>query len=393
VRKGLLTLAVLAGALALLVAPAAFAKPKGSTVNLMVIGPTNAPGFSLPSMPVGAQIAVNQLNQADGIDGHHVKLLVCDDQNSPNTATACAREAIQDKVVAVVGGLSIFDSKIDPYLSQAHIPWVGSFTPDDYTSPDQFVFGDAGLIGYLTLGQELTQNGCKKVAIILSAQSVPAYTGMITAGVNAGGGTVVGSYTAAATNPNWSSMVAAARAAGAKCIAAGTGPTETGGLVQAIDAGSPLKLALLSGGLPPTLIKQLGSAANGILSESSFYGPNSKRAKLPWLTKQVAKLSPSTPIDVWIESGYASVNVVAQAAEGLKSVTSAAVFKALPKVSNFSSGVGPSVTLTKSVGVKGFPRIFNTNEYVLEVEHGGYVTKGVKPISVLGALKLYASRQ
>ena len=62
-----------------------------------------------------------------------LKLLTCNDENNPNTATACAREAIQEKVAAIVGGLSGSDLKVIPYLKQANIPWVGESTADDYT--------------------------------------------------------------------------------------------------------------------------------------------------------------------------------------------------------------------------------------------------------------------
>ena len=76
----------------------------------MTMGPVSSPEFSLPSIPAGAQIAVNDLNSAGGIDGHKVVLIVCNDQNNPNTAAQCAREAIKDKVTALVGGLENYDA-------------------------------------------------------------------------------------------------------------------------------------------------------------------------------------------------------------------------------------------------------------------------------------------
>ena len=53
-------------------------------------------------------------------------LIVCNDQNNPNTAAQCAREAIKDKVAALVGGLEDYDRLIEPLLVQTGIPWVGT---------------------------------------------------------------------------------------------------------------------------------------------------------------------------------------------------------------------------------------------------------------------------
>ena len=49
----------------------------------MTMGPVSSPQFSLPSIPVGAQIAVNEVNAAGGINGHKVQLIACNDENNP----------------------------------------------------------------------------------------------------------------------------------------------------------------------------------------------------------------------------------------------------------------------------------------------------------------------
>ena len=111
----------------------------GTPIKFMTMGPINSPQFSLPSIPVGAQIAVNEVNSAGGINGRKVKLIACNDQNNPNGAAQCAREAIKGKVTALVGGLEDYDLQIEPLLNQAGIPWVGLTTADDYTTPNLFL--------------------------------------------------------------------------------------------------------------------------------------------------------------------------------------------------------------------------------------------------------------
>lgn len=364
-----------------------------SVIKLMTIGPVDSPLFSLPSIPVGAQVAINQINAAGGLNGHRLQLLTCNDENNPNTATACAREAIQEKVAAVVGGLSGSDLKVIPYLKQANIPWVGESTADDYTSPNEFLIGNDGTSGYVAIGTAAAQIGCKKVAIVLSAESLPVFATEIKAGVTAAGhSTVVGTYTPAVSGADWSSIVAAARAAGAQCIAAGTSPVETPGLIAAINSGPKLKLVLLSGGLPSTLLKQLGSAATGVYAVSGYLPFTSTQGVVQWLKVKASQLDPKVPLDAFTESGYASVEVVADAATGLKQVTGATLLRALPKVSDFDTKLGPVVTLTKTNPIPGFSRLFNSNYYLGVVRNDKIYAVGSKPLSTTAALKALAGK-
>lgn len=366
-------------------------KPKGTPVELMTIGPTNAPEFSLPSIPVGVQAEVNNINKAGGLDGHPVKLIVCNDLNSPDTAIACARQAITDKVVAVVGGLSGSDLQLDPYLKQAGIPWIGESTPDDFTDSNMWVIGNDGLTGYVAIGTALAHLGCTKVGIVLSAEGAPSFGALIAAGVAASGNAkVVGTYQASATDPNWASYVSAARAGGADCIGAGTGPPETPGLIAAMNAsaGPKMKLVLLEGGLPSTLITQLGAAASGVYAVAGFLPFTSHTGAIQTLKKEATAIAPSIPLDTFTETGYAATEVVAHAAKGLKTLTAATLTKALSKVKKFNTGLGPVVTLTKpgSVSVK-YPRLFNPYEYIWVVKNGNTVLAQPKPINLTAALK------
>jgi ABC-type branched-subunit amino acid transport system substrate-binding protein len=363
--------------------------PHGSTVNLMAIGPINAPEFSLPSIPVGAQVAINQINKAGGLNGHRLKLITCNDENNPNTATACAREAIADKVVAVVGGLSIFDTKIIPYLTQAGIPWIGESTPDSFTAKNLFWIGDDGLSGYLAIGQALASQGCKKVAIVISAEGTPISGQQMADGAKAGGAQVVNVTQAPATSPNWTSIVAADRAAGADCIGGGTGPSETPGLLAAINSGTKFKhVVLLEGGLPDAEAAQLGSSINGVEVVSAYYPQTVPAVKR--LAQAAKKLAPSVTFDAFTEHGYVSVITAARAArkEGSKTVTAKTVTAGLNKLSGYNTGFGPIVNFTNPPITKTFPRVVNPYYFIWYASDGKMLLKSKTPINVTKALKL-----
>ena len=360
----------------------------------MTMGTISSPAFSLPSIPVGAQIAVNDLNSAGGINGHKVVLIACNDQNNPNTAAQCAREAIQDKVTALVGGLENYDLQIEPLLNQAGIPWVGLTTADDYTTPNLFLFGGQGVDGFAVAGMTLGQHGCKKIAIIVTAaagtQKVNAAD--IAAGVHAAGATVAGTFTIPATAVDLSSTVAAARASGADCIASGVSPSQSGPLITALGTGPKLKLAVVSGGLPNVLLQQLGKPADGVLASAGFLPATSTEGVVPQLVAKMKAEYPKVPFDQFAETGYAAVNLVAHAAKGLGDVSASSLMSALTKVNGYDTGVGQVADFTTPSTIPGYPRLFSPKDFVWVAQNGNYALAQPQPIDATPALKLLAAK-
>ena len=367
-------------------------KASGEPIKLMTMGPTNAPGFSLPSIPVGAQVAIDEINAAGGLNGHPLKLITCNDENNPNTATQCARTAIKEKVAALVGGLSVFDLKAIPALQRAGIPWIGLTTPDATTQSNLFLLGGEGPPGFAAIGMALAQTGCKKVAVLVSAQAAPDNARQIQSGVKAGGATVVKTLTAPKNSADFAPVVAGARAAGAQCIGAGTGPGETGPLIKAINAGKKLPLALASGGLPDVVLTQLGKAADGVLAVAGYLPFGSQEGMVQQLEDKIHAKYPKVPLDQFAQSGYASVKVVQEAAKGLKDVTPQTLTQALPKVTNFDTGLGPVANFSKPLPVPGFERVFNPKVFVYKATNGNYELAQPDPIDTTPALKILSGQ-
>jgi branched-chain amino acid transport system substrate-binding protein len=360
----------------------------------MTMGPVSAPAFSIPSIPAGAQIAVNEINSAGGLNGHKVQLIVCNDQNNPNTAAQCAREAIKDKVAALVGGLEDYDHLIEPLLVQAGIPWVGLITPDDYTSSNLFLFGGEGVDAFSAIGMSLAQEGCKHIAVVVTAasgtQNVNAE--QIQAGVHAGNSKVATTLTVPATAVDFAPTVAAARAAGADCIGSGASPAQTGPLMAAVNAGSPkLKVATAEGGAPPPLIAALGKAGNGLLATSGLLPPNSPEPTVQKLDQAMKASYPKIPLDTFAQIGYAAVQVVAAASKGLGDVTASSLMTAIPKLTNYDTGMGPVVNFS-SAPVAAYPRLFTVKDYVYLAKDGVYGLAQPTPIDTSPALQLLGGK-
>jgi branched-chain amino acid transport system substrate-binding protein len=112
-----------------------------SMISLTACGTSNAPsgaaggaagneilvGLQLPltgneakmgqDMKQAAELAVDEINAAGGINGKKIELVAQDDASDPQTATAAANKLVSQQVVAVVGG----------YSSGATIPATGVY--------------------------------------------------------------------------------------------------------------------------------------------------------------------------------------------------------------------------------------------------------------------------
>src|SRR5258708_9102315 len=102
-------------------------KVKGKPIKVMTIG-TAGPeeGGSTPAM---AQVAIAYqgfINHHGGINGRPLSVTFCDDHDNPSGAEQCARQAVSNRDVAVVGWGSISGgSKILSVLSRANNPRIG----------------------------------------------------------------------------------------------------------------------------------------------------------------------------------------------------------------------------------------------------------------------------
>jgi ABC-type branched-subunit amino acid transport system substrate-binding protein len=350
-------------------------EPGGEPIKLMVAGPTEAPEFSLPSLPIGAEVAAEEINEEGGINGRPVEITVCNDENNPNVAAGCARQAVSEDFVALVGGLSVFDLKMIPSLEQAGIPWIGLTTPDAFSQKNLYLLNTDGASPFTGAGTALVEKGCKKVAIITSGTAAAEInTAQIEAGAVSAGGTVVSTAQAPSNGGDWAPTVAAARSAGAECVAAGTGPAETGPLLSALAAGSPLPFAIAEGGLPEVVLKEVGAAADPVLGIGQFLPASSKEGIVQELGKKVAAKNPKIPYDGFAKSGYASVEVVKEAAKNVSGeLTAETLTEALPTITDYNTGLGPVADFSKPSSVPGFERVFNVELFVNEVKNGEYV--------------------
>ena len=121
-------------------------KPSEETIEIAIAAPLSNVGQTTSiggqSMVKGAQLYLDQINQAGGIKGKKLKLEVYDDQNNPQMAAKVAHKIVDSNAVAVIGHYSSKTSLVAGKIYQAYgLPAVtGSATADDVTQWNNWYF-------------------------------------------------------------------------------------------------------------------------------------------------------------------------------------------------------------------------------------------------------------
>ncbi|WP_406861544.1 ABC transporter substrate-binding protein [Streptomyces sp. HUAS MG47] len=96
-------------------------------ITVMTWAPDNTRATNMPGMPAMAQAWGRWINAGGGIDGHEVRVLSCNEENSSSGASACARRAVREGVDAVVGSYSQHGRSFMAPLEAAGIPYIGGY--------------------------------------------------------------------------------------------------------------------------------------------------------------------------------------------------------------------------------------------------------------------------
>jgi ABC-type branched-subunit amino acid transport system substrate-binding protein len=107
------------------------------TITVMTWAPEDTNATNKPGMPAFALAYARWVNERGGLGGHQLKVLTCNDHNDGVSAARCARRAVKEDAVAVVGSYSQHADSFFPVLEGAGIPYIGGYgiTTEEFTSP------------------------------------------------------------------------------------------------------------------------------------------------------------------------------------------------------------------------------------------------------------------
>ncbi|MEU3147777.1 MULTISPECIES: ABC transporter substrate-binding protein [unclassified Streptomyces] len=106
-------------------------------ITVMTWAPEKTSATNKPGMPAFARAYASWVNAGGGINGRELAVITCNEHNDSVSASRCARTAVKEKAVAVVGSYSQHADAFLPTLEGAGIPYIGGYgiTTDEFTSP------------------------------------------------------------------------------------------------------------------------------------------------------------------------------------------------------------------------------------------------------------------
>ncbi len=149
--------------------------PTGEPIKLMTVTTLNAAGPTYQNIANTAEAYEQYINARGGIAGRPIEVTVCDEQFDPAVATTCARQAVEENMVSIVGSFTYFAESIVPVISESSITWFGAccpITPSELTSPYSFNIGNQPMYAVGAV-KRAVDDGCESInAVIIDGAQI-----------------------------------------------------------------------------------------------------------------------------------------------------------------------------------------------------------------------------
>ncbi|MEU6809089.1 ABC transporter substrate-binding protein [Streptomyces sp. NPDC046831] len=158
-------------------------------VTVMTWAPEDTRVTNKPGMPAMARAYARWVNSHGGVGGRELRVLTCNERNDSVSAAKCARRAVKENVVAVVGSYSQYSDSFFPPLEGAGIPYVGGYgvTTAEFTRALSYPVNGGQPVLLAGLGRQLAPD-CGPVALVrpdtITGDELP---GLLDAGLASGG--------------------------------------------------------------------------------------------------------------------------------------------------------------------------------------------------------------
>lgn len=227
----------------------------------------------------GAEIAVSQLNQSGGINGHKVDLIIKDDKTDP-TQSVIDFQALQGQGVVAVLGSSVSDSAraVAPKAEQGQMPYISLSPVDQTVNPvEPYVFlVPAVTTTYATrIMQWLKAQGITKIAVGYDNTDIYTTNGYHSTLSEAPsyGVKVVDTEVFQITTTNFSTIVSHVGASGAQAFlvwATGPAPVILTKTFAGAGLASKMKLVMTPSDATTLYTQPAGSAADGVVMAAAL---------------------------------------------------------------------------------------------------------------------------
>jgi ABC-type branched-subunit amino acid transport system substrate-binding protein len=355
---------------------------KGEPIKILFITPLQSQ--STPTYQDGAEATKafeKWTNAHGGILGRPVSIDVCDDRGEPTQAAACARQGVEEGVVAGVGSFSFFGENIVPVLEKSETAWFGmccAQSAAELESPMSFPTGSQPAYGAAAVAKGF-EEGCESMnAVIVEGAEAVFQPGMENA-AKAYGKKIGKFITIPAAAKDESAVVAEALSGNPDCVATIFGES----LYKAwmgpwAQAGTEAVMYGAQGNLNEQALEGFEEAGNG----SIIAGVYADYKTPPWdeyrEALEFAEVDPDLDYGSLSAQGawsgdVAFKNVVEQMKGPINNKTFLEAVRKTTKLE--TGGLLPVLNFTEewTEGPEGFNRLFNRSSAFAKYENGEVV--------------------
>lgn len=353
--------------------------PTGEPIKTMTITSLESQGPVYPNIANTAEVYEKWINKRGGIAGRPLEVQVCDERGKPTDAAACARKAVSDKVVAVVGSFSFLGTNIMPALTKADIANFGEccpITPPEWTAENSFPMGTQPLYA-VGLVKRAVEDGCQNInaVIIDGAQGfLPPMENAMKANGKKFGKTII----LPPTSQDYTPQIAEATSGDADCLVMVVSETPFVAWNQAfVQSGSEARLYGPQGNLDAVSLQGTGNKLDGSIIAGMYPDLSTE----PWAEYRQALEEEDAPegpdynslggMGTW--AAYTGFKQIAEAVEG--DVDNASFLEQAAKTTNLDTkGMVPVIDFTKEwTENPDYKRLFNRTVVFSTVKDGKVV--------------------
>jgi ABC-type branched-subunit amino acid transport system substrate-binding protein len=256
----------------------------GNPIKLMtILTDDTAASSPKPEAGGGAMAAAMAINAAGGVDGRPIQIVTCNDQYDPSIASACARQAVSEHVLAVVGSVTDWGSVVDPILQQGGVPMIGNLPDEaaDYSTPVSFPFTSGAAFGYQGDPFLLKTTGATKIGIAAFNDSNSiSVASTVEKAIVASGAQYAGQVELSHTATDYTPFVATLQAKGATGIVCITSGQAAAGLVLAASQLGYKATFASVGAYVASVLPTLGSNGDNMYLTEVLPPPNAASASM-----------------------------------------------------------------------------------------------------------------
>lgn len=198
---------------------AAESEAKGEPIVTLTYTDVNTEGPQYKNIEETQRVYQEWVNSHGGIAGRPLEGKFCDAHGTPTAAAACAREAVADHAVAVVGNFTFTGDAVVPILEKGNTALFGNccaISPLELTSKISFPMGNQPLYG-VGLVHKAVEQGCKHIKGVI-IEGAEAFEPLMENAAKVEGVKIEKFITLPGTAQDYSAQVAEATSGGTDCL-------------------------------------------------------------------------------------------------------------------------------------------------------------------------------